>query len=267
MAKRNDKIIKKILPNGDIEYYRGGKKLLKSVGRRLWLLQQQKTGEKPFTRKELNNQKKSNEFEKNWKFKGFPNVSYAIVDILDAFGIIDKNNVPNKDLYNVLDANGNRLFNNYKDILDEVKRITSKTTFQWDNQVGLPGYRNRQDAQNIVDIIDLLDSPNYRYYKFIVYDDKNVKHEGRVHGLLAVQKFETMITSVIKDKIDNSAFVKFSYRYKVDPAKKTITLSLKDIDKKNTLEKIVKKAEGTGAKQTITIRNKYKDVVIEIKTS
>jgi hypothetical protein len=76
-----------------------------------------------------------------------------------------------------------------------------------------------------------------------------------------------MITTLVKEKIDNSAFIKFNYKYNIDTKNKTISVSLKDTNKREKLSKVVDKAENTGPKQTLSIRNKYKNVIIEIKFS
>lgn len=264
MVNRKDKITKKILPNGEVRYYKNGKLLSNSIGRRLWVKQNQDADKSEFTPDELRNLKALQVHKKNWKFKGFSNVQYAIVDLLHAFGVIDKDNVPDKDLYNLFDSNGKRLFNDYKDIIDEVNRLTKKAKFEWSDASGLKDFRGRKETQSIVDIIELLDSENYKYYNFIVTDTNGKIHTGRINGIIVIQKFETMVTSIVKNNIDNSAFIRFKYQYKVDTKKRTIKLSIKDLKPKKSLEKLVKEAENTGPKQTLTIRNKYKDVIIEI---
>ena len=61
--------------------------------------------------------------------------------------------------------------------------------------------------------------------------------------------------------------MKFTYTYKVDFPKKVLYIDLTDLKPSKSLETIVEEAENTGAKQTLTIRGKYKHCVITIMFS
>ena len=267
MAKKKIKIVKKILKSGVIRYYKNGKQITNSIGRRLYVKANQDKPLDSFSPDEQKNLKRLKQYQESYKFKGVANVPYAIVDLLDNQLLIDKNNLKNNDLQYALDSNGKPLFNTYNDILKLFKEKLKKISFQWVNEKGLQDYRGRKEVQSIIDILDLLNSPNYKYYRFIVIDPKGSQHIGRILGLTALKDFETMVTTVVKENIDNSAYTKFTYTYKVNFDTKTILIDLTDLMPSKSLEEIVQEAENTGAKQTLTIRGKYKHCVITIMFS
>jgi hypothetical protein len=267
MAKKRINIKKIIQKNGVVRYFKDGRFISNSIGRRLWVKQNQNLSEDKFTDKEKKNLRALKQYQKNYKFKGVANVPYAIVDLLHQLNIIDKDNLKNNDLANATNSSGKKLFKDYNEVLDLFKKKLSEISFQWVNEKGLEDYRGRTEVQSIVDILNLLDSPNYKYYKFIVIDPEGRQHSGRVKGSVALSEFETMVTTIVKDGIDNSAYVKFTYTYKVDFPKKVLYIDLTDLKPSKSLETIVEEAENTGAKQTLTIRGKYKHCVITIMFS
>ena len=201
---------------------------------------------------------------------------------MSKFGVIDINNVPNNDLYNVFDAKGNRLFNNFADIKKFIDKQSKKNplAFQWCNEVGLPNYRNRDfdtfannRLTSIVDIVDLLDSQSYKRYTLSVVDTQGDEHRGRVAGLLALRNFEIEVGSEIQSMVSNSAFMRFCYDYEVDFKSKELKINLSDLHPEGskteykTIQWYVENAQGTEAKQKLFINDKFKNVEIEIDFS
>jgi len=281
MAK--EKIIKRVvLKSGVVRYYENGKQITQKSGRRKFLRQNPKSDKKSLIDSSRIVKKK----EKPWKFKNLANVPFAYVDILTKLAIINPKKVKNRDLYNVFE-NGVRKFNNFKDIkklIDEQAKGNA-LVFQWCNEVGLPNYRGRDfetfannKIQNIVDIVNLIDSTAYRRFKFYVTDKQGDLQSGRVLGLLALRDFEIAVGSEIQKLVPNSAFIRFCYDYTINYEKKEIEIDLTDMYPKNnptdkeeggerSLKWYIDNSAGTGAKEQLIISDKYKDVEITIEFS
>jgi hypothetical protein len=276
----NNKQIKRVvLKSGVVRYYQNGKQITQASGRRKFLKQNPKIDRKTIIDSPLKSKKKK---EKPWLFKNLAHVPFAYVDILTKLAIINPKKIKNRDLYNVFE-NGVRKFNNFKDIkriIDEEAK-NNALVFQWCNEKGLPGYRGRDfetfannKIQNIVDIVNLIDSQAYRRFKFYVIDRQGDLQSGRVLGLLALRDFEIDVGSEIQKLVPNSAYLRFCYDYTIKYEQKEIEINLTDMyadenetDGYKSLKWYVDNAQGTGSKEQLIISDKYKDVEITIEFS
>jgi len=286
MAKGKE--IKRIVTkSGEVRYYQSGKRLKRNIGQRRFIKQNPNVNPDDLSPNELKSFKASKKAKTLYKFKNLARVQPVYITILKELGVLGKDEtLPNNDLYYLYDENGNRYFENYSDLVEYVDNAAKENplVYQWCNEVGLPNYRGRtiNDFYNnrltsIVDIVDLIDSPSYKYFKFIVYDTNGEKHEGRVKPLLVLKDFEIMFGSRVRSKVSNSAYLRFCYDYHVDIINKTLTIDLtnmkpryKDKDGKSkpkTLDYYIENSGGTDAKQKLFITDKYKDVEIEIDFS
>jgi hypothetical protein len=285
MAKRKSIIKRIVTKSGDVRYYQNGKRISAQSGRTKFLKQNPniKRGSLSDAEKTyLKRSKKAIEtYKKGWKFKGVAKVPFSYVDILTRLAIIDPKKVKDKDLFNVF-QNGKRRFNNFEDIKKLIDDRAKKEplVFQWCNEVGLPNYRGRDfdtfannRIQNIVDIVDLLNSTAYKRFTLIVIDRQGDMHVGRVLGLLALRDFEIAVGSDMQKLVNNSAFIRFCYDYTINLEKKEITIDLTDMHPKGsktqdmTLEYYVNNAETTAKGTQLLIKGKYKDVEITIEFS
>jgi hypothetical protein len=277
MAKKS--IIKRIVAkNGEVRYYQNGKRITAKKGARTFI--RQNPSAKPLSDREKRSQKALKNYQKGWKFKG-NSIQEIYVDLLEKFGILTKKNIKNNDLSTLTTASGKPLFNSFEEIKkfidDKAKR--DPLAFQFCVEKGLPNYRGRDfdsfannKLTNIVDIVDLLDSPSYKNYTLSVIDESGDEQRGRVKGLLALRDFEIRVGSQLQKLVPNSAFMRFCYDYNVDFKNRTITIDLTDLkpeDSKNekNIEDYVKESQGTGPKQKLFIDDKFKDVEIEIDFS
>ena len=285
MAKKKSIIKRIVTRTGVVRYYENGKQINLLSGRKKFLKQNPNVAKGSLTdaeKKSLNRLKKAKEtYKKGWKFKGVAKVPFAYVDILTKLAIINPKTIKDKDLYNVFE-NGKRKFKNFEDIkklIDEEAK-NEPLVFQWCNEVGLPNYRGRDfdtftnnRIQNIVDIVDLLNSTAYKRFTLIVIDTQGDMHVGRVLGLLALRDFEIKVGTEIQALVNNSAFMRFCYDYKIILEKKEIVIDLTDMHPKGsktqdmTLKYYVDNAQGTQAKEQLLIKGKYKDVEITIEFS
>lgn len=285
MAK--NKIIKRVLlKNGGVRYYSNGKRLKDKSGSRKFI-KQKYAPEKELKQEEidaLKTQLSNKEFDalkriqqakRSYKYKGFPKVPYAYVQILRELQAIPEEDPINKDLYNLRKPNGDRLFPQYDDIkkyIDE-KAKKKKLIFEWCNEVGLPSYRGRDfetfannRLESIVDIVTLLDSPSFRKYKFMVFDTQGDEILGRTLALLSLKDFEIKVGTDIQAFLNNSAYLRFCYRYEVMLETKTIFIDLTDINPTRDLTDYFF-GENTTAKQSVMIKGKYKDCIIQVDFS
>ena len=277
MAKKS--LIKRIVAkNGEVRYYQNGKRITAKKGARIFI--KQNPNAKPLSDREKRSQKALKKYQKGWKFKG-QSIQEVYVDLLEKFGIISKKNIRNNDLSTIKTATGQPLFNSFEEIKKFIDDKAKKDplAFQFCVEKGLPNYRGRDfdsfannKLTNIVDIVDLLDSPSYKNYTLSVIDENGDEQRGRVKGLLALRDFEIRVGSQLQKLVPNSAFMRFCYDYNVDFKNRTITIDLTDLkpeDSKNekNIEDYVKESQGTGPKQKLFIEDKFKDVEIEIDFS
>jgi hypothetical protein len=284
MAKKKSIIKRIVTKSGEARYYANGKRVKSANGRKKFIKQNPNVDVKTLTDKEKSYAKRVKNI---WKFKNLANVPYAYVDILTKLAIIDPNNVKDRDLYNVFE-NGKRKFNSFDDIKREIDEIAKGNllVFQWCNEVGLPNYRGRDfetftnnRIENIVDIVNLINSPAYKKYRFIVIDRDGDMQLGHVVGLLALRDFEIDVGSTIQSLVSNSAYIRFCYDYTIDYENKEITIDLTDMypnkepdptDPNGGFKSLlwyVNNAASTGAKEQLIINDKYKDVEIRIEFS
>lgn len=282
MAKKKSIIKRIVTRTGVVRYYENGKQINLLSGRKKFLKQNPNVAKGSLTeaeKKSLNRLKKAKEtYKKGWKFKGVAKVPFAYVDILTKLAIINPKNVKDKDLFNVF-QNGKRRFNNFEDIKKLIDDRAKKEplVFQWCNEVGLPNYRGRDfetfsnnKIQNIVDIVNLIDSTAYKRFKFYVIDTQGDLQSGRVLGLLALRDYEISVGSELQKLVPNSAFIRFCYDYTINLEKKEIQIDLTDLHPDGyykSLQWYVENSQGTGAKQQLVINDKYKDVEITIDFS
>jgi hypothetical protein len=282
MAKRKSIIKRIVTKSGEVRYYQDGKRQTAKSGKRKFLRNNPNVPKGSLTdaeKKSLERLEKAKEtYKKGWKFKGVAKVPFAYVDILTKLAIIDPKKVKDKDLFNVF-QNGKRRFNNFEDIKKLIDDRAKKEplVFQWCNEVGLPNYRGRDfetfannKIQNIVDIVDLLNSTAYKRFKFYVIDTQGDLQSGRVLGLLALRDFEIDVGSQLQKLVSNAAFIRFCYDYTINLEKKEIQIDLTDLHPDGyykSLEWYVDNAQGTGAKEQLVINDKYKDVEIIIDFS
>lgn len=279
----NKKIIKRIVTKtGNVRYYQNGKQINLKSGRTKFLKQNPNVAKVSLSdaeKKSLNRSKKAKEtYKKGWKFKNVAKVPFAYIDILTKLSVIDPKKVKNKDLFNVF-QNGKRKFNNFEDIkkLIDDRAKKSPLVFQWCNEVGLPNYRGRDfetfannKIQNIVDIVNLIDSQAYKRFKFYVIDADGDLQSGRVLGLLALRDYEIEVGSELQSLVNNAAFIRFCYDYTINLEKKEIQIDLTDLHPEGyykSLQWYVENSQGTGAKEQLIINDKYKDVEITIDFS
>lgn len=272
MAKRNE-LKRTITKAGEVRYYRGGKRLKASNGKRAWVKKNIQAPPTEFSASELRSYNALKRYQESWKFDGVQ-VQMVYVELLKKMAV-PVNRATNKDLATITDSSGKRLFKNFVDILRMIdqKAKMDKKFLQFCTQVGLPNYRNRSvetfmdnKVKNIVDFVEILDTPMFKNYTLSVIDPQGDEHRGRVMGVMALRDFEIQIGEQIQGLTKNAAFMRFCYDYKIDPKAREIQIDLTDINEDKDLEDFMDAAD-VNKGDTISISGKFKDVDIEVSFS
>ena len=100
----------------------------------------------------------------------------------------------------------------------------------------------------------------------MIYDTQGDEILGRTLGLLALKYFEIKVGTDIQKFLNNSAYLRFCYRYEVMLETKTIFIDLTDINPTLDLTSYFF-GENTSAKQSVMIKGKYRDCIIQVDFS
>ncbi len=272
MAKRNE-LKRTITKSGEVRYYRGGKRIKAKNGQRAWVRKNIQSEPQQFTPSELRSYNALKRYQESWKFDGVQ-VQIVYVELLKKMAI-PVNRAVNKDLATIKDAAGKPIFKNFVDILRmiDAKAKVDKKFLRFVTQVGLPNYRNRSvetfsdnKVKNIVDFVELLDTPAFKNYTLSVIDPQGDEHRGRVKGVMALRDFEIEIGEQIQAIAKNSAFMRFSYDYSINPKEREIQIDLTDINEMQDLQDFIDSGDAKKG-DTISISGKFKDVDIEVSFS
>jgi len=271
---RQKKNIKRIVTRtGEVRYFSNGKRLKNKSGQRLFVKANPNLNESEYSKKELRSLKSLQRYNEGWKFNGV-SVQSVYIELLKAMSV-PVSKAKNKDLATITNADGSPKYKNFSDILKliDAKAKKDETFLRFCTEKGLPGYRNRDfntfkdnSIKNIVDFVDLLNTDAFKNYKVKVIDPDGETHQGRVKGILAIRDFEIMVGEKVKEAAENSAFTKFCYDYKIDFKTRTIIIDLTDINANKDIKDYI---NDKNSKQgdSIVIKGKYKDVIIEIMFS
>ena len=272
MAK-NKNIKKVVAKNGEVRYYLNGKRLRNKSGRTKWVKQNTNLLKENYSDKEFSSLKALQKYNEGYKFNG-KSIQFVYVQLLKKLGV-PFTNIKNNDLATIQDETGKPRFKNFVEVLRSIDEQAKKDIkfLQFCAEVGLPNFRNRDfdtfndnRIKNIVDLIELLDSKSFKYYTLVVYDIKGNMARGRVDALLKIRDFEIFVGNKIQEIASNSAFMRFCYNYNLDIPKREILIDLSDINPDKKLQDFfTNKSSNEG--NTIFIKDKYKDVEIEINFS
>lgn len=272
MAK--NKTLKRIITKtGEIRYYQGPKRLKNKAGQRKWVKANTTAPAQFFTKAEQRSLQALKRYNDAWKFNGIQ-IQPIYIELLKKLQVpISK--AKNKDLATLIDKKGNKVFNNFVDVIRmiDAKAKSDKKFLQFCTEVGLPNYRKRDyqtfkdnTIRSIVDFIDLLNTESLKNYTLVVIDPQGDEHRGRVKAVLALRDFEIMVGEAMQEVAKNSAFMRFCYDYTLDIKKREIMVDLTDRKEQKDLQDYVTD-EDSKQGDFISISDKYKDVDIEIQFS
>ena len=272
MAK--NKTLKRVLTKtGEVRYYQGNKRLKNKTGQRKWVKQNSNADLQTYSKSELRSLQALKRYNEAYKFNGIQ-IQPIYIELLKKLSVpISK--AKNKDLSTLVDKKGNKIFNNFIDIIRmiDAKAKSDKKFLQFCTEVGLPNYRKRDyktfkdnSIRTIVDFIDLLNTESLKNYTFVVIDPQGDEHRGRVKAVLALRDFEIFVGEEIQKVAKNSAFLRFCYDYTLDIKKRIILVDLTDRNELKDLQDYVTN-EDNNKGDTTSISDKYKDVDIEISFS
>jgi len=272
MAK--NKTLKRIVTKtGEVRYYQGPKRLKNKAGQRKWVKANSSAPAQTYTKNELRSLQALKRYNEAWKFNGIQ-IQPIYIELLKKLAVpISK--AKNKDLSTLVDKKGNKIFNNFVDVIRmiDAKAKSDKKFLQFCTEVGLPNYRKRDyktfkdnTIRSIVDFIDLLNTESLKNYTLVVWDPQGDEHRGRVKAILALRDFEIMVGEAIQSVAKNSAFLRFCYDYTLNIKKREIMVDLTDRKELKDLQDYITN-EGNNKGDTTSISDKYNDVDIEISFS
>ena len=114
MAK--NKTLKRVLTKtGEVRYYQGNKRLKNKTGQRKWVKQNSNADLQTYSKSELRSLQALKRYNEAYKFNGIQ-IQPIYIELLKKLAVpISK--AKNKDLSTLVDKKGNKIFNNFIDII------------------------------------------------------------------------------------------------------------------------------------------------------
>lgn len=245
--KKQQTFKRTIAKNGQIYYYKNGKRLSTSKGLKQFVKNIYSEDSpalpidlNPQERKSFNRSFSAKQAAKERYTYGFKPIPKVYAQLMQR--VYPKIDMSVKDLSQWINPdNGKPLLPRFSDILRTVSEASkdSKKIFEFASKTGL----FKQDNQNttIIDIADIVKDKAYNKYKITVISPEGKEITGRKLALDYLREFEQFITEKIRELNPGTGILgRFNYRLNYNFENKTLTISLKDQNPKDTLEKILK---------------------------
>ena len=134
MAK--NKTLKRIITKtGEVRYYQGPKRLKNKAGQRKWVKANSSAPAQTYTKNELRSLQALKRYNEAWKFNGIQ-IQPIYIELLKKLAVpISK--AKNKDLSTLVDKKGNKIFNNFVDVIRmiDAKAKSDKKFFLFDRNL------------------------------------------------------------------------------------------------------------------------------------